>query len=376
MTEQATNKTPKKLSLHKRTLEMYAAETAMAVMGMKERLHQKKLKTIESVPFLKKINDKLKAFDSKMEKKYGQVYTKLRDSAKNITRTVLAAKLFGLPGVVGMCAYKTCEKAMSLLEPAAKATARGEADGIFDYLSKNKNEAGFTMTSGALSIAMATCDVVGAPVVKGTIRMGKASLLIAPEVKALVKSTEKWMKGEETFTEVRRNAAVAGITFGTYFVSNIPITRGSGKPKSAQTEAETAEPKKEGKSYGEQAGELFAAGYGNPGGFVTVPMTEQSVAAQTQQPAAEKPEEKTKSSYMDEVRKLMADGYGNPGGFVTVPETPKPAAPEPEKGKEAVAGTVKKEEYKNEVAKLFAAGAGNPGGMITVFDIKKQKNGR
>lgn len=335
MTEPAENKTPKKLSLHKQTLEMFAAETTVAVMEMKERLHQKKEKVLEAVPFLKKTDDRLKRFDAKMEKKYGQVYTKLRDSAKNIARTVLAAKFFGLPGIVGMCAYKTCEKAMSLLEPAEKAAERGEVKGILDYFSKNKDEAGFTMTSGALSIASAACDVAGAPVVKGAVRVGKASLLITPEVKALLKATKKWLCGKESFKEVRRNAAVVGITFGTYFVADVPMTRGAGKPKVQDKGGKKDETQRKGGDYAQQ------------------------------------------------VAKLFADGYGNPGGIVTVPETPKaPAAAGQVKAQAAPsveeAGNVpaKKEEYKYDVARMMASGAGNPGGMITVFDIKKQKSGR
>ena len=169
-----------------------------------------------------------------MERKHGQVYTKIRDSVKNIARTVLAAKLFGLPGVVGICAYKTCEKAMSLLEPAQKAKEDGKTRGVLDYLQENSEETRFTVTSGAISICTAACDVMGASLAKGVFRVGKASWLIAPEVKQLAETTSKWLRGEESFAEVKRDAAVAGITFGTFFVSGVPMTRGSGKPKGAE----------------------------------------------------------------------------------------------------------------------------------------------
>ena len=184
---------------------------------------------MHKLPLLEKIDRKIKAFDKLMERKHGQVYLKLRDSAKNITRTVVAAHLFGIPGVIGMCAYKTCEKTISLLEPAQKAKQKGETRGVLDYLAKNKNEANFTLTSGALSIASATCDVIGAYAAKGVIRVGKASLLITPEVKKFVQTTGKWFQGRESFVEVKRDAAVMGITFGTYFVSEVPMTRGSKK---------------------------------------------------------------------------------------------------------------------------------------------------
>ena len=201
---------------------------------MKERLRQKTEKIIQAVPLFRRLSRKWKVFDGRMERKHGQVYTKVRDSVKNIARTVLAAKLFGLPGVVGICAYKTCEKAMSLLEPAQKAKENGETQGVLDYLKKNSEETRFTVTSGAISICTAACDVMGASVAKGVFRVGKASWLIAPEVKQLASTTSKWLRGEESFTEVKRDAAVAGITFGTFFVTGVPMTRGSGKPKGSE----------------------------------------------------------------------------------------------------------------------------------------------
>ncbi|MBQ8347610.1 MAG: hypothetical protein IJY17_08440 [Alphaproteobacteria bacterium] len=339
MTESAKKDASKKLTLRKSTLETFVSGTARGVMNAKERLKQKKEKALHAVPFLEKIDRRLKAFDTKMERKYGQVYVKLRDSAKNIARTVLAAKLFGLPGVVGICAYKTCEKAMSLLEPAQKAKQNGEAKGVLDYLSKNKGEAHFTMTSGAISIATAACDVAGAYVAKGALRVGKATLLITPEVKRFVDTTGKWFRGQESFKEVKRDAAVMGITFGTYFVSDVPMTRGSGKPQTAEES--------------EKTGQLL----------------------QSKELPSKTPQEKL-SEYMKQVKALFAAGFGNPGGMITMPQEPKTEsekAPAPEKSavtKESKVG------YKEEVNKLFASGAGNPGGMITVFDIKSQKGGR
>ena len=274
-----------KVYLKKDTLETFLSSTARGVMNVKERLHQKRDKAVQSVPVLKKLSEKWHAFDSKMETKHGQVYTKVRDSAKNITRTVLAAKLFGLPGVVGMCAYKTCEKAMSLLEPAQKAKEKGETDSVLDYLKKNKEESRFTTVSGAISICTATCDVLGAPAVKGAFRVGKASWLIAPEAKQLAKTTGKWLRGEESFVEVKRDAAVMGITFGTYFISSVPMTHGSGKPKETP-ESEQEKEKRDEKSkqrrakieailnrkkeYAGQGSDLTDKGAVNSGGMITI----------------------------------------------------------------------------------------------------------
>lgn len=276
MTESVKKDASKKLVLHNRTLEMFMSGTARSVMNAKERIKQKKEKVIHAVPFLEKIDNRFKAFNTKMEARYGQVYVKLRDSVKNITRTVLAAKLFGIPGVIGICAYKTCEKAMSLLEPAQKSKQNGESEGVLDYLAQNRGEAHFTMTSGALSIATAACDVAGAYAVKGALRVGKATLLIAPEVKRFVDTTDKWFRGQESFKEVRRDATVMGITFGTYFISDIPITRGSGKPKTAEktqqppeNETSSDTPQKKVGEYMKRVGNLFASGACNPGGMVT-----------------------------------------------------------------------------------------------------------
>lgn len=275
----------KGMSLKRETLEAFLSATAHGVISVKERLKQKEDKFIQAVPPLKKLSEKWHAFDSRMEAKHGQVYTKIRDSAKNIARTVLAAKLFGLPGVVGMCAYKTCEKSMSLLEPAQKAKEKGETNSVLDYLEKNKEESRFTTVSGAISICSAACDVAGAPAIKGAVRVGKASWLIAPEVKQLAKTVGKWLRGEESFVEVKRDAAVLGITFGTYFISSVPMTHGSGKPeetseskkekeKRAQREEPTGDKVKnivnKGQEYANQVRDLLNKGVGNPGGMVSI----------------------------------------------------------------------------------------------------------
>ncbi|MBO4644879.1 MAG: hypothetical protein J5716_09765 [Alphaproteobacteria bacterium] len=275
----------KGMSVNRDTWEAFLSATTHGVISVKERLKQKKDKVVQAVPVLKKISDRWHAFNSKMEAKHGQVYTKIRDSAKNITRTVLAVELFGLPGALGMCAYKTCEKAMSILEPAQKAKERGETDNILDYIKKNKEESRFTAVSGAISICSAACDVAGAPAVKGAVRVGKASWLITPEVKQLAKTIGKWIRGEESFVEVRRDAAVLGITFGTYFISSVPMTHGSGKPQ--ETEESKKEKEKQaqkteqnvkkvksalskGQEYADQVRDLINKGIGNPGGMTTI----------------------------------------------------------------------------------------------------------
>ncbi len=315
----------KKLTLRSSTVETYVSGATQFIMNAKARLRQKKEKFIHAVPLLDKISRKCKAFDLRMERKYGQVYTKLRDSTKNIARTVLAAQLFGVPGVIGMCAYKTCEKALSLLEPAQQAKQNGEIRHLSEYFKRNKGEASFTMTSGSISIAMMACDVAGDYAAKGALRVGKASLLIAPEVKKFANTTGKWLQGKEGFAEVKRDAAVMGITFGTYFVSDVPMTRGSGKP-------ETAVPVK-------------------------------------------RPKESAVTKYWNQVRKLFADGYGNPGGMITMPTAERPAAKTVEKAEPAKPAAPKdqpKSTFRDDINKLYASGVGNPGGMITVYDIKKQ----
>lgn len=324
MTESVKKEPSKKLILRKRTVETYVSCAVRGIMNAKTRLRQKKEKFIKSVPWLDKIDRKCKAFDLKMERKYGQVYTKLRDSTKNIARTVLAAQLFGLPGVVGMCAYKTCEKALSLLEPAQQAKQRGEINKLSEYFTQNKGEAGFTMTSGSISIAMTACDVAGDYVAKGALRVGKASLLISPEVKKLAQTTGKWFKGEEAFAEVKRDAAVLGITFGTYFVTDVPMTHGSGKPSTAVPIASAKDEGKKSmhekiKRYFRKVGKLFAADIANPGGMVTAsPVNLADDKASEAEPKARKPEKAKTSDYKNEVGKLFAAGVGNPGGMITM----------------------------------------------------------
>ena len=188
--------------------------------------------------------------------------------------------MFGLPGVVGMCVYKTCESAAGFLEPAEKARQEGKVSGIFDYLKKNKEEAAVSTTNSALVVASAACEVTGAIGMGEAVRAGKASLLMGTELKALGKTFCKWVVGKASFDEVKRDAVVAGVTFATYFAGDVPITRGE-KIKSEEDEKEnkkiSPQPKENKKEkaqnksdYKQQVSELFAQGIGNPGGMITL----------------------------------------------------------------------------------------------------------
>ena len=220
----------KKLQVKKKTVASLLARTTEKAVGFVERLKQKKEKFLTTAPIIKHIVAKVRAFDQKMTEKHGIVYTKIRDSIKNTARTVLAAQLFGIPGVIGICAYKTGEKLHSILAPAYRAKKEGRTDSMFKYIKENKEEALFTLTSGALSIASAAAKVAGAAVVVAGVRIAKASLLAAPEAQHLIKSTANWLTRKGTFKEVRRDAAVLGITIATYFAGGVPMTRGKGKP--------------------------------------------------------------------------------------------------------------------------------------------------
>lgn len=225
------------LSVKKRNVAMLAESVTEKAMGAFERLCQKRDKVIASVPVLNKISSKIKKFDRDMTEKHGHVYTKLRDSAKNTIRTVAAYQLFGVPGVIGICAYKTGEKAFSLLRPACKAKAAGEVSSLLEYFQKHRNECRFTMTSAAFSIASATATAVGVKTASDVIRVGKATLLAAPELTNTLKSTKSWIQGKQSFAEVGRDAAVLGITVATYFAgpAGVPMTRGAGKPLEEKT---------------------------------------------------------------------------------------------------------------------------------------------
>ena len=235
-----------KPNIHKRNLDLLMVLTARKMSAAAERIGQKTDKVIASVPLLKRITDKVKAFDTKMTEKHGHVYTKIRDSIKNTARTVLAYQLFGIPGLVGMCAYKTGEKLYSLLKPAYEAKKNGETKSILGYFKQNKQESAFTLTSASLSIASASCTAAGVPAAVDAIRVGKASLLAYPEMKHVFKSFSRWMKGKESFKEVERDAAVLGVTIATYFAGpeGVPMTRGKGKPLVEPKKAKSVEAEK------------------------------------------------------------------------------------------------------------------------------------
>lgn len=280
MKKNAEKKTDKKpqFFLDKSTVERFVSVTTARSMAVKERLNQKCEKIIGAIPGLRKVRHKLKDFDKSMEEKYGNAYIKIRNSAYNISRTLLAAQMFGLPGVVGMCVYKTCESAAGFLEPAEKARQEGKVSGIFDYLKKNKEEAAVSTTNSALVVASAACEVTGAIGMGEAVRAGKASLLMGTELKALGKTFCKWVVGKASFRDVKRDAVVAGITFATYFAGDVPITRGEKiKPEEGEKKETPPQPKENKKeeaqnkaNYKRQVGELFAQGIGNPGGMITL----------------------------------------------------------------------------------------------------------
>ena len=230
--------------IDKGTVERFVAVTTGRSMAVKERLNQKCEKIIDKIPGLGKAYRKLQDFDEDMEKKHGKVYVKIRKSVYNISRTVLAAQMFGLPGIVGICACKMCENAAGFLEPAEKARQEGKVSGIFEYLNKNKEEAAVSSTNSALTVAAAACEVAGAVGVEEAVRAGKASLLLGTELKSLGKTFGKWIRGKASFKDVKRDAVVAGITFATYFASDAPLTRG----EPIKPEEETKSANKEDKS--------------------------------------------------------------------------------------------------------------------------------
>jgi len=230
--------------IDKSTVENFVSLTTSRSIAVKERLRQKTEKAIDKIPLVRTIYHKLDDFDKRMTEKHGQVYVKIRKSVKNIARTVLAAQMFGLPGIVGICTYKLCESTAAFLEPAEKARQEGKVHGIFDYLKKNKEEAAVSTTNSALTVAATACEVAGAVGVEELVRTGKASLLMGSEMKILGKTVLKWIQGKASFKDVKRDAVVAGITFATYFASDAPITRGGAikaeDPKDKVTLKDTA----------------------------------------------------------------------------------------------------------------------------------------
>lgn len=120
-------------------------------------------------------------------------------------------------------------------------------------------------------------------------------------------------------------------------------------------------------TYMEQVGKLFADGYGNPGGMVTVPPSKDAPAPSKEKKTDGKP------SYWQEVKRLIAEGYGNPGGMVTVPmskdevKTNTTQKPAENKGKAS--------SYKEEVTKLYA-NFGNPSGGFVHNALADKKRSR
>lgn len=120
-------------------------------------------------------------------------------------------------------------------------------------------------------------------------------------------------------------------------------------------------------TYMEQVGKLFADGYGNPGGMVTVPPSKDAPAPSKEKKAAAKP------SYWQEVKRLIAEGYGNPGGMVTVPMSKDEV--KTDTTQKTAENKGKASSYKEEVTKLYA-NFGNPSGGFVHNALADKKRSR
>lgn len=120
-------------------------------------------------------------------------------------------------------------------------------------------------------------------------------------------------------------------------------------------------------TYMEQVGKLFADGYGNPGGMVTVPPSKDAPAPSKEKKTDGKP------SYWQEVKRLIAEGYGNPGGMVTVPMSKDEVKTDTTQKNAENKG--KASSYKEEVTKLYA-NFGNPSGGFVHNALADKKRSR
>ncbi len=120
-------------------------------------------------------------------------------------------------------------------------------------------------------------------------------------------------------------------------------------------------------TYMEQVGKLFADGYGNPGGMVTVPPSKDAPAPSKEKKTDGKP------SYWQEVKRLIAEGYGNPGGMVTVPMSKDEV--KTDTTQKTAENKGKASSYKEEVTKLYA-NFGNPSGGFVHNALADKKRSR
>lgn len=203
------------IAVKKSSVDRFAADATQTALNMKARLSQK----IDSAPVLKKISEKVKAFDAKMSEKYGKRYRTARNMALGMGMAYGAAR-FGAEGLAALGVVNTLRAVAPMCLAAEKAKEKGSCSGLTDYMARHKADAALSCVSAGMSLSVAVAGVSGNEALREANGYVSAGLATIPQTASLAKSAAKWMTGRASWKDVRDDAAVLAMTFGAYLAGS------------------------------------------------------------------------------------------------------------------------------------------------------------
>ena len=212
--------------LKQETVEAFAANATQKAEMIHERVSQKKKKIFEAVPLLNKIKEKISAFDKNLTERWGKNYTKVRNILTGVGKFYIAGHIGG-PALVALGAINTVKALKPMLKEAEKERKEGKVTGLLDFIKKKPKECGKTMLAASLGAAVVACGLAGAANGKFISRVGIATLVVVPEIKALASTAKDWVRGKRQFKDVARDIATVGISVSAFIAGGYTPENGN-----------------------------------------------------------------------------------------------------------------------------------------------------
>lgn len=144
------------LRVSKQTVEGFAASRIQRLSSLRQRLFQK----VDSAPVQKKVMEKFRQFDARMQAKYGATYASARNITIGVSLNFTADKI-GAAGLTAACAIGAFRSLYPTLSKAQKESEEKKSDGLFSYLKKHKPETLYCLGGAMLSGCAAITGIIG-----------------------------------------------------------------------------------------------------------------------------------------------------------------------------------------------------------------------
>ncbi len=212
-------------------LENFAAEATQQAMKFHRRMKQKRNDVIESSPLLKKMTEKITAFDLSMTSKLGKKYTKVRDISLGLGKLYVAGQ-FGSLGMATLGAVHTAQAMKPLLKNAEEERKKGKVSGLFGYMKKHPQETKKALTDTALGTGAFIFGLSGM-INGGFVTRAAATALVAiPEMNALKETFKDVIDGRKTAKQALKDLGNDFLTVGKKALSFVADDKTETKGKS------------------------------------------------------------------------------------------------------------------------------------------------